>query len=130
GDLVSRQPDGSLAYRGRLDDQVKVNGHRVELAEVERGLCRHPGVRACAVVAGAGRLVAYVVPGGPLSPADVLAEAARWLPEFMLPSEVRLVDVLPLTGNGKLNRRALAADATPPPGERDVLGETLALVRR
>ena len=130
GDLVARQPDGSLAYRGRLDDQVKVNGHRIELAEVEQGLRRHPGVRACAVVAGTGRLVAYVVPGLPLSPPDLLAVAARWLPEFMLPSEIRLVDVLPLTGNGKLNRHALTADATPPAGERDVLGETLALVRQ
>jgi amino acid adenylation domain-containing protein len=136
GDLVSRQPDGSLVHRGRVDDQVKVNGHRVELAEVERGLRRHPGVRACAVAAGGGRLVAYVVAETPwLSLDEVVAEAARWLPEFMLPSEVRLVDVLPLTANGKLNRRALTAlaDAVPAPGargDRDVPAEVLALVRQ
>ena len=131
GDLVSRQPGGALVYRGRVDDQVKVNGHRVELAEVEQGLRRHPGVRACAVAAGGGRLVAYVV-GEVSRPADVLAEAARWLPEFMLPSEIRLVDVLPLTANGKLNRRALSAlaDAAPEAGARDVLRETLALVHQ
>jgi acyl-coenzyme A synthetase/AMP-(fatty) acid ligase len=131
GDLVSQRPDGRLVYRGRADDQVKVRGHRVELAEVEQGLRRHPGVRACAVAAGGGRLVAYVVPGpGELSVGEVLAEAARWLPEFMLPGEVRLVDVLPLTANGKLNRRALAEDAAPDPGGGTVLADALALVRR
>jgi acyl-coenzyme A synthetase/AMP-(fatty) acid ligase/acyl carrier protein len=133
GDLVHQAPDGSLVYRGRADDQVKVRGHRVELAEVEQSLRRHPGVRACAVAAGGGRLVAYVVPGAPaLSTAEVLAEAARWLPDFMLPQEVRVVDTLPLTGNGKLNRRALTAmsEAPDPPGLSEVLADTLTLVRQ
>jgi hypothetical protein len=137
GDLVYRRPDGFLVFLGRLDDQVKVNGHRVELAEVEQGLRRHRGVRAVAVAAGAGRLVAYVVAGAAgLSTDEVLAEAALWLPEFLLPSEVRLVEVLPLMANGKLNRRALTAMAgapqvpVPRAGDRDVPAEMLALVRQ
>jgi amino acid adenylation domain-containing protein len=132
GDLVHQAPDGSLFYRGRADDQVKVRGHRVELAEVEQSLRRHPGVRQCAVAAGGGRLVAYVVPGAPVLSADeVLAEAARWLPDFMLPQEVRVVDTLPLTGNGKLNRHALTAMSVPEPSTVDgVLADTLALVRQ
>jgi amino acid adenylation domain-containing protein len=133
GDLVHQAPDGSLVYRGRADDQVKVRGHRIELAEVEQSLRRHPGVRQCAVAAGGGRLVAYVVAGASaLSTDEVLAEAARWLPDFMLPQEVRVVDTLPLTGNGKLNRRALTAmtEAPDPPGLSEVLADTLTLVRQ
>ncbi|MEN3308271.1 MAG: hypothetical protein V7603_4473 [Micromonosporaceae bacterium] len=143
GDLAYQRADGYLFYLGRVDDQVKVRGHRVELTEVELGLCRHPGVRTCAVTAVGGRLVGYVVPVStgpvctvPVSGAppveEVLAEAARWLPDFMLPSEVRLVDRLPLNANGKLDRRALADLATTPVGPQrgaDVLADTLALVR-
>ncbi len=143
GDLVSQRPDGCLVYAGRLDEQVKVRGHRVELGEVEQALHRHPEVRECAVAASGGRLVAYVVPrAGAPAVADVLAEAARWLPDFMVPGDVRFLDGLPLTGNGKLDRRALAELASSAPavdstasaidptvGGPDVLADTLALVR-
>jgi amino acid adenylation domain-containing protein len=133
GDLAYQRADGYLFHLGRVDDQVKVRGHRIELSEVEHGVCRHRAVRSCAVVAVGGRLVGYVVPhADPPRAAEVLAEAARWLPDFMLPSEIRLVDRLPLTANGKLDRRALAdlahVPATADSGA-DVLADTLALVR-
>ncbi len=130
GDLVSQRPDGQLVHHGRLDDQVKVRGHRVELAEVEHGLRQHPGVRACAAITTGGRLVAHVVATPGVSVGQVLAAAAGWLPDFMVPDEVRLVDALPLNANGKLDRRALAAA---PPRVRSrvdgLLAEVLDLVR-
>jgi hypothetical protein len=130
GDLVSQRADGRLVHHGRLDDQVKIRGHRVELAEVEHGLRRHAGVRACAVTLIGGRLVAHVVADAGVSAAQVRTEAAGWLPEFLLPAEVRLVDALPLNGNGKLDRRALAG--APPralPRVDGLLGDVLALAR-
>jgi amino acid adenylation domain-containing protein len=131
GDLVRQRADGHLIYQGRADDQVKVNGHRIELSEVEHGLLRHPGIRACAVVASGGRLIAYVVPANMgVITSDLLAHAAEWLPGFMLPSEIQMVDTLPLNGNGKLNRPALTALAQQRPQDRDLLADTLALIRQ
>lgn len=131
GDLVRQRADGYLIYQGRADDQVKVNGHRIELSEVELGLLRHPGIRACAVVAIGGRLVAYVVPAQVgVTRDDLLDRAAEWLPGFMLPSEIKVVDTLPLTSNGKLNRQALTALTQLPPQDRDVLADTLSLIRQ
>ncbi|PDP87897.1 non-ribosomal peptide synthetase [Glycomyces fuscus] len=113
GDLV-RRVGGRLEFLGRTDDQVKIRGHRVEPGEVEHALTRLPGVeRAVVVVDGTGssrRLVAYAVPspGRSLSPAD-LERAARVLPAYMVPAAFVALDRVPVTANGKTDRRALPA---------------------
>ena len=114
GDLVRRRDDGALEFVGRIDDQVKVGGVRVEPGEVEAQLAAHASVRAAAVVArasnGATRLVGYVVPD-PAAPDGVEARLraflAERLPAPLVPSELVFVDALPLTANGKLDRAAL-----------------------
>lgn len=110
GDLVRWLPGGELLFLGRVDRQVKIRGMRVELGEVEETLLRHPDVAQVAVGIGAGepKLVAYVVPARrPVG--DVRSAAAEWLPAYMVPSEVVLVDEMPLTSVGKIDMTALAA---------------------
>ncbi|WP_147333293.1 condensation domain-containing protein, partial [Archangium gephyra] len=117
GDLARWRPDGVLKFLGRIDNQVKVRGYRIELAEVEAALLAHPEVReAVALVRedspGDKRLVAYVVPppGQPLTDVDLLrASLAQRLPEFMRPSAFVVLESLPLTSNAKVDRKALPA---------------------
>ncbi|MCX2969327.1 MULTISPECIES: non-ribosomal peptide synthetase [Streptomyces] len=139
GDLARWRADGTLEFLGRADDQVKLRGFRIELGEIEHRLAAHPGVRACAVVLredrpGQPRLVAYVVPAdadGAAVPADAgdAADAGRAapgalgddpraalqrhleraLPEHMVPGAYVLLDALPVTAHGKLDRKALPA---------------------
>ncbi|MFC4531323.1 amino acid adenylation domain-containing protein [Sphaerisporangium dianthi] len=113
GDRARWRPGGTLEFLGRLDDQVKVRGHRVEPGEVEARLLSHPGVSQAAVVAVDDALVAYVV--GSAAPAEVRAHAALTLPGHMVPGVVVPLDRLPLTPAGKVDARALRA----PRFERD-----------
>jgi amino acid adenylation domain-containing protein len=112
GDLVRWLGDGTLEFLGRLDDQVKLRGYRVEPGEIEATLARHPRVRDVAVAAprtpdGERRLVAYVVGDGPVDPRDLRTFLGSRLPEFMVPAAFVALDRLPLTASGKLDRRAL-----------------------
>ncbi|TLS44251.1 amino acid adenylation domain-containing protein [Streptomyces montanus] len=117
GDLARRSADGELEYIGRADDQVKIRGFRVELGEVEAALAGHPEVTQAVVVVRDGRLVGYVV-GGPVDGDELRRHAGRTLPEHMVPSAVVVLDRLPLTANGKLDRAALPAPAAASGGGR------------
>ncbi|MER7209510.1 amino acid adenylation domain-containing protein [Streptosporangium sp. NPDC000239] len=105
GDLVRWNASGELEFVGRVDDQVKIRGFRVELAEVEAVLAAHSSVRRALVVARDNRLVAYVTGEG--DPEQVRAYAAGRLPDYMVPAAVMVLDALPVTANGKVDRRAL-----------------------
>lgn len=139
GDLVRRTADGDLEYLGRSDHQVKIRGFRIETGEIENQLMRHPGVTACAVIArndgpGEAKLVAYVVPSATAADAAGLkAHLAQTLPDYMLPFAFVGLDELPMTENGKLDRKALpspvAAVATAiVPEARDELEQKLAAI--
>lgn len=117
GDLGRYLPDGQVEFLGRRDNQIKIRGHRVELEQVEAVLRQHAAVRHAAVVAvddtrGAKRLVGYVAGRSrpALVPADVRSFLKAKLPSFMVPSELVVLDELPLTVAGKVDRCAL-----PPP---------------
>lgn len=120
GDRVVMRPDGVLEFHGRLDDQVKVSGVRLEPAEVEAAFERDARVRRAVVAAepvaaGGVRLLAFVQPVDPgADPADLLEAVRPWLPEQAVPSAVRLVERFPLDANGKVDRAALLATVEKP----------------
>jgi acyl carrier protein len=113
GDLGRYCPDGSLTVLSRLDQQVKIRGVRIEPEEVTAVLSRHPAVATCAIVArsdqeGETSLCAYVVPSGSrVATGELRGFLAERLPAALVPSTFIYLDALPLTSNGKLDRRAL-----------------------
>lgn len=114
GDVGHWRADGKLIHRGRIDHQVKIRGFRIELGEIETALRTHTAVRQAVVVArevgGAdARLVAYIVyaDGGELTGSEARAHLRHILPEYMLPSAYVALESIPLTPNGKIDRRAL-----------------------
>lgn len=112
GDLVRRRPDGRLVYLGRADDQVKVRGYRVEIAEVEAALAAATGVTAAAVLpvqGPAGTQLAGFVTGADVDTARVRAEIGTRLPSYLMPARITAVESMPLTANGKLDTEKLAA---------------------
>ena len=121
GDLARRRGT-SLHYLGRRDGQVQLHGFRIELAEVEKALAAQPGIAAAAAAVADERLVAAVtaVDGQRPQAADVLREARLALPRHMVPATVTVVDALPLTVNGKLDRAAVAA-LRPAPSNGDTV---------
>ncbi|AFZ23808.1 amino acid adenylation enzyme/thioester reductase family protein [Cylindrospermum stagnale PCC 7417] len=128
GDLVRFRSDGNLEFLGRIDHQVKVRGFRIELGEIEGLLVQHPGVQETVVIVredtpGDQRLIAYVVAVRGVTPApnELRSYLKEQLPEYMIPSVFVLLNALPLTTNGKVDRQAL-----PAPNQSDIaqLGKT------
>jgi amino acid adenylation domain-containing protein len=127
GDLVRARGEGQLEFLGRLDHQVKIRGHRVELGEIEHAVRECAGVREVVVIAHDGapgapearRLVAYIGGAAPTAP-DLRRLLRDRLPEPMVPSAFVVLDKLPLTPNGKIDRKALPPpEAAPAPGADD-----------
>ncbi|WP_052411603.1 non-ribosomal peptide synthetase [Streptomyces sp. NRRL S-118] len=116
GDLARWREDGSLDFLGRADDQVQVRGFRVEPGEVAAVLAGHPRVRQAVVVVRGGRLLGYVVLEGPADAGELIAHAARRLPAHMVPSDMVVLDALPLGPGGKVDRAALPDPAGAAPG--------------
>ena len=117
GDLVRARSDGELEFIGRTDDQVKIRGFRIELGEIEATLAEHPQVRQAVAVAredtpGEKQLVAYVVPTPPLELEALRQFLLERLPDYMVPAAIVSLPALPLTTNGKVDRRALPAPQT------------------
>lgn len=113
GDLGHWRPDGALEYLGRDDHQIKIRGLRIELGEIEAHLLQHPYIKETVVVAredsGEKRLIAYVVADESVSPESLRSYLKARLPEHMVPSGFVTLDKMPLSPNGKLDRRALPA---------------------
>jgi len=118
GDLCAWRVDGTLAFHGRVDNQVKLRGHRIELEEIEAYAERHPAVaRAAAVLVEHApddqRLVLYVqpAPDAAVAGTDLRAHLAGWLPAALLPQWITALEHLPLTPNQKVDRRSLRETA-------------------
>ncbi len=112
GDLARWLPDGNIEFMGRRDNQVKISGYRIELGEIEAQLSKVPGVGNCCVVAGEGpdgypRLVGYVTPLDAVEREEIQAVLKQHLPEYMVPRLWVLLEEMPLTQNGKVDRTGL-----------------------
>ena len=113
GDLGTYLADGSVSFLGRADSQVKIRGHRIELAEIENAIVRHPQIKQCVVLANHDsamvRLVAYCLSEQPVSTAQLREALAGQLPDYMVPALFVFLEAIPLTPNGKIDKRALPA---------------------
>jgi surfactin family lipopeptide synthetase A len=143
GDLALFRSGGEIEYIGRIDSQVKLRGSRIELGEIESVLRQYPGVAEATVVVHRfgehdDRLAAYVVPAGADKPLDIRAASAfiaKKLPSYMVPATITTIPELPLTANGKLDRKrlpapTLARTAEPVGPVSDVEKELLAIWRK
>jgi amino acid adenylation domain-containing protein len=117
GDLVKRRPDGSLVYLGRIDNQIKINGIRIEPGEIETTLTTHPAITQAVVHPVNGELVAWIRTTSPVSETDIRTHLARTLPAAMIPAHVIPIDTFPLNSSGKVDKKAL-----PAPTRRQVTG--------
>ncbi len=121
GDLCRFRPDGALEFLGRIDEQIKLHGFRIEPGEIEAALLRQPGIRSCLVMAredppGIKRLVAYVVPNNPGHPPEagrLRAALGETLPPHMVPADFVALPEWPLSPSGKIDRHALPAPVRP-----------------
>jgi acyl-coenzyme A synthetase/AMP-(fatty) acid ligase/acyl carrier protein len=126
GDLARRRPDGTIMFAGRIDNQVKIRGLRVEPGEIETALAAHPAVAQAVVTlvtgpSGEKQLAAYLRPAGPpagIDASDVRQHLARTLPPYMIPSHLVTLAEFPLTANGKIDKAAL-----PPPQAGGTTGD-------
>ncbi|GLI04627.1 hypothetical protein YDYSG_06570 [Paenibacillus tyrfis] len=125
GDLARWQEDGNIVFRGRIDQQVKLRGFRIELEEIEKTLLQHPSVRGAAVAvkedsSGLESLVAYVVTDEEKPDEEWTVHLGRWLPAYMVPTRYMRLEKLPLSTSGKVDRKALPspeAALSPQPAE-------------
>jgi len=113
GDMGRWLPDGNIEYIGRKDDQVKIRGYRIELGEIESILQQSKHVSQSAVIAkednsGSKRLVGYIVPNGSFDREAIITELKEKLPEYMIPGQWITIDNMPITSNGKTNRKKLS----------------------
>jgi len=121
GDLCRYRADGRIEFLGRIDHQIKIRGFRVELGEIEAVLAEHSGIRECVVVDrfeefGERRLIGYIVPANPLTTPDsasVREFLKRKLPDYMVPATFVVLERLPLTRTGKIDRSALPVPTAP-----------------
>ncbi|MEL7245425.1 MAG: condensation domain-containing protein, partial [Cyanobacteria bacterium J06573_2] len=135
GDLVRYLPNGNLEYLGRLDNQVKIRGFRIELEEVEAVLNQHPQIKETCVIphtdnSGNQRLIAYIVSSHPIPNNQIRQFLQQGLPDYMIPSFFVELESLPLTNNGKVDRKVLPipdlsqrenVNNTPPTSEKEII---------
>ncbi|RWU21438.1 antibiotic biosynthesis protein [Pseudomonas alkylphenolica] len=131
GDLGTYLADGSVTFLGRADSQVKIRGHRIELVEIENAIARHPRVKQCVVLANNDsamlRLVAYCVAAEPVTPVELREALSGELPDYMVPALFVFLDAIPLTPNGKIDKRALPAPVDTTAGHAASAGLALKL---
>lgn len=114
GDLVERDTRGLVHFRGRVDNQIKHMGYRIELEEIEAGLNTITDVKEAAVIykrlgVGLGQIVAYIASDQSLDTRHVLTEIKKIVPDYMVPKKIEIVSSLPKNQNGKIDRNALRA---------------------
>ncbi|MFC2145978.1 amino acid adenylation domain-containing protein [Acidobacteriota bacterium] len=117
GDLARWLPDGNIVFLGRIDHQVKIRGFRIELAEIEARLLDNKHIKEAVVIAGENEknnksLCAYVVPDKEFDVTELKEYLSQWLPGYMIPSYFKCLDRIPLTPNGKVDRKALVSSGT------------------
>ncbi|GAA3917413.1 amino acid adenylation domain-containing protein [Chitinophaga oryziterrae] len=107
GDLGKWLPDGNLAYLGRIDEQLKIRGYRIEPAEIVHVLQQSPDIHQAVVIAAQQKLIAYVTCSGVFAEEKLLDHLKKHLPNYMVPDHIILLEAIPLTNNGKVDRKAL-----------------------